>query len=81
MSGAPSGGPPSDNAASRGLRANLQAGAGGLRVAGLKLSAASRGESLILKEREQLRMRSLTPQQATGNALATGFKNVQMRGC
>ena len=41
---------------------------------GLKLFAASCGESLILKEREQLSIRSLTPRQAAGNAFATELK-------
>jgi hypothetical protein len=36
----------------------------------LKLSAASCGESSIFKE-QQFDIRSLTPQQATGNAFAT----------
>jgi hypothetical protein len=39
----------------------------------LKLSAASCGESSILKEQVFV-IRSLTPQQATGNVLATEFK-------
>jgi hypothetical protein len=38
----------------------------------LKLSAASCGESSILKE-QLFVIRSLTPQQAAGNALATEF--------
>jgi hypothetical protein len=38
----------------------------------LKLSAASCGESSILRE-QSVGIRSLTPQQAAGNALATEF--------
>jgi hypothetical protein len=39
----------------------------------LKLSAASCGESSILKKNKTFRLSSLTPQQATGNAPAGGF--------
>jgi hypothetical protein len=39
----------------------------------LKLSAASCGESSILKKNKTFRLSSLTPQQAAGNALAGGF--------
>jgi hypothetical protein len=40
----------------------------------LKLSAASCGESSILKRNKPFRFCSLTPRQAAGNALAGGFK-------
>jgi len=40
----------------------------------LKLSGASSGESPILKKEFSYMIRSLTPQQATGNALTAGFR-------
>jgi hypothetical protein len=51
----------------------------GVAFSGLKLSAASCGESSILKER-LFGIRSLTPQQAAGTALATEFKELRGRG-
>jgi len=45
-----------------------------LRDRNLKLSEASSGESLILKEEFSNTPCSLTPQQITGNALAAGFR-------
>jgi cobalt/nickel transport system permease protein len=45
----------------------------------LKLSAACCGESSILKEQERLCIRSLTPRQAMGNALATEFNRKRRR--
>jgi hypothetical protein len=41
----------------------------------LKLSAASCGESSILREKDILLFCSLTPPQAAGNALAIGFNS------
>ena len=40
----------------------------------MKLSGASSGESPIRKEESSNMIRSLTPEQATGNALAAGFR-------
>jgi hypothetical protein len=42
----------------------------------LKLSAASCGESSILKKNKTPRLCSLTPRQAAGSALAGGFKTI-----
>jgi len=39
----------------------------------LNLSVVNCGEASILREWYRLSMRSLTPQQAAGNAFATGF--------
>ncbi len=48
------------------------------REQGLKLPAASCRESSILKEKIRYSNRSLTPQQATGNALAPGFTLIEV---
>lgn len=45
-----------------------------LRDRNLKLSGASSGESPIMKEEFSDMIRSLTPQQVTGNALTAGFR-------
>ncbi len=45
-----------------------------LRDRNLKLSGASSGDSPILKEEFSNMICSLTPQQATGNSLAAGFR-------
>jgi len=42
----------------------------------LKLSAASCGESSVLKKNKTPRLCSLTPRQAAGNSLAGGFKTI-----
>jgi hypothetical protein len=44
----------------------------------LKLSAVNCGESPILKEKIMFPIRSLTPQEATGNALAAGFVSMML---